>query len=166
MLEEWRYIDDSFNYKISSLGRIYSCQRYAQNGNGKRIVNGRILKLNVAKNGYSRACLNGSKTVWVHQLVAVAFLGHKIGVDGFVVNHINFNRTDNSLKNLELISQRENTNKKHIKSSSKYIGVTKLKTCDRWQSYITINGKAKYLGLYKTELQASDAYQIELNKTK
>ena len=36
------------------------------------------------------------------------------------------------LDNLEIITQRENANKKHIKSSSKYVGVCFNKKRNKW----------------------------------
>ena len=41
--------------------------------------------------------------------------------------------------------------------SSKYIGVSKLSDITRWQSYITINRKSKYIGSHKTEYDAAKA---------
>ena len=47
---------------------------------------------------------------------------------------------------------------------SNYTGVTYHKNRKNWQSAIYINGKNKYLGSYKTELEASKAYQNEIDK--
>ena len=46
--------------------------------------------------------------------------------------------------------------------TSKYKGVGFKKANNKWQAYITINGKLKYLGLFKTELLAHQAYQNAL----
>lgn len=42
---------------------------------------------------------------YIHRLVAAAFIGC---VDNKTVNHKNFDKTDNRLENLEIISMREN----------------------------------------------------------
>lgn len=58
--------------------------------------------------------------------------------------------------------ERRNANKKHLKSTSKYIGVNFNKGTNKWVARILINGKSKYLGLHKTEYDAHLAYQNEL----
>lgn len=98
----------------------------------------------------------------VHQLVAESFLNHKRCGLKLVVNHIDFDKTNNKLDNLEVITQRENTNKKHLKSSSQYTGVYWSKQFKKWKVLITINNKQKFLGYFTDELEASKAYQKEL----
>lgn len=53
---------------------------------------------------------------------------------------------------------RENTNKLHIKSSSKYTGVSLQKETNRWLSFKMINGKHTYLGSFKSEEEAHIKY--------
>ncbi|HHX63157.1 MAG TPA: hypothetical protein GX707_20965 [Epulopiscium sp.] len=48
------------------------------------------------------------------------------------------------------------------KCTSKYKGVYFNKSSNKWQAHIRINGKNKYLGLFKTELLAHNAYQNAL----
>jgi hypothetical protein len=92
----------------------------------------------------------------------MSFLGHKPCGYKLVVNHIDFNKLNNNLVNLEIITNRENCNKKHLKSSSKYVGVAWCKASKKWRAMIDINNKSNYLGLYNTELEASNAYQNKL----
>jgi len=158
MKEVWKDIPNYEGiYQVSNFGNVKSFKF------GKV----KILKKLLLKDNYHvvRLCLNGQpKTLKIHQLVAVVFLNHIICKHKLVVNHINFIRTDNRVKNLEIVTQRENTNKKHIKSSSKYVGVHFHKQRERWQSRITINGKQISLGLFKSELEAHNAYQNILHK--
>jgi hypothetical protein len=79
-----------------------------------------------------------------------------------VVNHKDFNKLNNNLDNLEIITQRQNTNKKHLKSSSQYIGVFWNKQNKKWKSQIRINKKIKYLGYFVNEIDAHNAYQNAL----
>jgi hypothetical protein len=112
-------------------------------------------------------CKNGKTKVFrVHQLVAMAFLGHVPTKYKIVVNHKNLNPLDNRLENLELITHRENTNKKHLSSTSNFTGVYWYKEAKKWRAQIYINGKLKHLGLFDCELKASEAYQNKLKQIK
>lgn len=156
MNEEFRDVDGYDGvYQVSNLGRVKSFKF------GKE----RILKVNINSSGYLTIGLykdNKEKRRTIHQLVAVAFLGHKMGGYKLVVNHINFNKLDNRVVNLEIVTARENTNRKHLKSSSIYTGVSWHKKSKKWNSQIYVNGKIKNLGYFTDELEASNAYQIAL----
>ncbi len=102
------------------------------------------------------------KTIKVHRLVASAFIDSKYRLKELVVNHINFKKDDNRLENLEVITQRENTNQKHIPSSSKYTGVRWVKDRKTWASGISVNGKYKQLGYFNDEKEASEYYESAL----
>jgi len=150
-LEIWKTIPNFEYYQVSNLGRVKSLKF------GKE----RILKAGIDHGGYSLVILslNGkTKSITLHKLVAMAFLNHNPCGMKLVINHINFNRLDNSLSNLEIISQRENCNKKHLKSSSKYTGVFWNKLRNKWITRIQINGKNKHLGYFTNEEDASEAY--------
>jgi len=119
------------------------------------------LKPSIGVRGYEVVHING-KISYVHRLVAECFLNHKRCGFELVVNHIDFNKTNNKLDNLEIVTNRENSNKKHLKSSSKYIGVYWSGLNNKWRASISINSRNKHLGLFTDELEASKAYQKEL----
>lgn len=147
-------------YQVSDLGRFKSL---ASDKNKKE----KILKTQVTLNGYSSVGIshNGiAKTFACHKLVAICFLNHKPCGFKIIINHKNFIRTDNRVSNLEETTPRENTNLKHIKSSSKYVGVSYCKPINKWKSSITYKGKNKYLGVFLNEIDAHNAYQKELKK--
>lgn len=79
------------NYQITKDGEIYSKK------------NKKILKQRLC-NGYSMATLDGSKTV--HRLVAQTFIPNPENKP--YVNHINSNKVDNRVENLEWVTQKEN----------------------------------------------------------
>jgi hypothetical protein len=142
-------------YQVSNLGNVksFKCGKEKQR------------KLSKDKDGYLLVGLskNGILDVKkVHQLVAESFLNHKRCGFKLVINHIDFDKANNIVENLEIVSARENCNKKHLKSSSVYTGVSWNKEKRKWIASIKINNKNKYLGYYNDELEASKAYQKEL----
>ena len=154
-LEIWKEIPGYALYEASNLGRIRS--KY----NNKYI----ILKPASDNRGYIHVViynLKTKKTFKVHQLIAMAFLNHKPDKFNLVVNHINFDRKDNRLINLELVTNRENTNKKHLFSTSKYIGVHWSTKSKKWRSSISINRKKVHLGFFNSESIAYYHYELAL----
>ena len=142
-------------YQVSNLGRIKSLKY------GKE----RIMSGGIDKAGYNTVALyknNIGKTYKVHQLVAIHFLNHIPNGMNIVIDHIDLNKLNNNVHNLRIVSQRENSNKKHIKSSSSFVGVSWDKFTGKWKSKIVINGKTKHLGRFTDELEAFNAYQTAL----
>lgn len=146
-------------YQASNLGRIKSLKR-------KYVRNNRIMIPNKDRKGYLRVCLRDNKTkrtIHVHKLIAMAFLNHTPCGYEQVVDHIDGKPLNNNLSNLRVISQRENTKKERMKTSSNYVGVSWHKSSKKWKSYIYIKQKQIYLGLFNNELDAHQAYQNALN---
>jgi len=145
-------------YEVSNLGNIKSL-----NYNNTKKEN--VLMQNIGSNGYFVVSLsknNIRKQRTVHQIVAESFYNHIPNGNKLVVNHINFIKTDNRLENLEIVTNRENSNKKHIKSTSKYTGVCWHKQHNKWVAQIVINSKVKHLGYFLDELEASRSYDKAL----
>lgn len=141
-------------YKVSNLGNVKSLKF------GKE----KILKQSKRTN-YMYVVLyknNKTKTFDTHQLIAMAFLEHVPNRKEFIVDHINNNKLDNRLENLQIISQRQNSTKDLKIGTSKFVGVYFNKKENKYMSRIYINGKRKYLGLFVSEHEASKAYQKEL----
>ncbi len=159
MEEIWNTIEKYPDYQVSNKGRVKSLL-YGKN---------RILKPGTDRYGYYQVVLfkdNKAHNTPVHKLVAIAFLNHTPCGHKTVVNHIDFNKTNNNVENLELISQRENTGKKHLKHSSKYTGVCWSNVAKKWQASININRKHVYLGYFVNEEDAAEAYNKKLKSIK
>lgn len=155
-------------YQVSSLGRLRSKDRLVNTRHvTKRPVKGQMLKPKIDRYGYYQIGLQKlrkTKYTTIHQLVAMAFHDHvPCGYD-LVINHINFIKTDNRPENLEIVSTRENSNKKHLKSGSKYVGVDFYKRGNKWRSRIEIDGKSQHLGYFTEEYDAHLAYKKALKE--
>lgn len=158
-------------YQVSNLGRVKSLERKIKHWQGGfRLKKELILSNLTDKDGYFRVNLydkNSKLKHWsIHQLVCICFLNHTPKGNTLVVNHKNFNKKDNRLENLEIVSNRENTNKKHLNSSSKYTGVSFSKRLNKFQAEISYKKKRFYLGVFESEKEASLAYQKKLKEIK
>lgn len=91
-MEVWKNTQYT-NYEVSSLSRV------------RNIKTGNILQCPVSSNGYRKASLSGGVTIEVHRLVAMTFLVYTVGQ---VVNHIDEDKLNNQLINLEWVSQKQN----------------------------------------------------------
>lgn len=168
MEEIWKEIKDYEGlYYISNLGRVKSLSKTVKTSIGYRVTKEKILIPGTNGGGYQMVGLyknNITKAFRIHQLVSIAFLNHVPCGRKLVVNHKDFNRINNHVHNLEIITQRENANKKHLKSSSNYTGVHWCNTKKKWVSQIAINGKNNHLGYFLNEIDASNAYQNKLKQ--
>lgn len=157
-------------YQVSNIGKVKSLERTRKHyAGGVSFIKGRILKQSIDNCGYYLVNLtkNGKcRTYQIHQLIAMAFLGHKPNGYKLVVDHIDYNKLNNNVKNLQIITHRKNLTKDKFRrnQSSKFVGVTWDITKKKWRSTICVNGKTKYLGYYGNELEASESYQNELLK--
>lgn len=108
MEELWKPIEGYEDYEISSLGRVKSLARLTTTGN--RSVPERIREPNVMK-GYHCITLRKDKKIKVfriHRLVIEHF-GDKQPSEEYQVNHIDGDKSNNCIDNLEWVTPRENT---------------------------------------------------------
>ena len=155
-------------YQVSNLGNVKSLTKVVNGkSGGLRKLNELILKPRIDTNGYLIVSLckdSVSKTKKIHKLVAICFLNHIPNGFNLVVNHKNFIRTDNRLENLEIVTMRENSNQKHLPSTSQFTGVCWDKQMKKWRARIVVKGKGKFLGLFTDEIDAANAYINYLKK--
>ena len=102
MTERWRPIT-GFAYDVSDHGRVRRI------GGGRGAVVGRILKCPRSTDGYPSVVLSRSAVPYtrrVHALVMEAFVGSR--PDGYLIDHIDHQRTNNRLSNLRYATRSEN----------------------------------------------------------
>lgn len=106
IIEEWKDVPNYEGlYQVSNLGRIKSLRD--KNGKARE----KILKLKLSKFGYYQICLckNGKqKWYFVHRLVALAFIPNPNNLPQ--INHIDENKTNNYVENLEWCTSKYNSN--------------------------------------------------------
>lgn len=102
-------------YEISSYGRVKSRERTLIRNNGRILnLNTRILSPVKNQDGYLNVSLRKGmkqKTFTINRLMAICFLGATTKDE---VDHINSIRNDNRLKNLRIVSHKENCNSTHF----------------------------------------------------
>ena len=100
-------------------------------------------------------------TVLMHREI----LGLKQG-DPREGDHRNHNGLDNQRNNLRIADKAQNQQNRTERrnSYSKYKGVSWNKRDRKWQVYIGLGGKSKYVGYYEDEKEAARAYDAEARK--
>lgn len=97
-------------YQVSNLGRVRSLDRYVkQNHNTKQLKKGKIIQPTKNHKGYLGLKLckeNTSKKVSIHRLVAQTFIPNLENKPQ--VNHIDGDKTNNRIENLEWCTNSEN----------------------------------------------------------
>ncbi|MBP94202.1 MAG: hypothetical protein CMC55_08810 [Flavobacteriaceae bacterium] len=157
MNEIWKDIlNYEEQYQVSNLGNIRSKDRIVNTkGNATRLIKGSVKKLCVNRKGYAITALSKpDTTLWtvtVHQLVAQAFIPNFI--KGTEINHIDGNKLNNAVSNLEESNPSHNqlhairTGLRPKVSNSIYRNVTYVKNpraVKRWAGSIRHDGKSTY----------------------
>ena len=106
--EIWKNIVGYENlYKVSNMGNVFSCIK-------------NIYRKNVIRNGYLSVKIK-NKMYDIHRLVAIHFIENRD--KKLTVNHINGNKHDNRVENLEWCTNQENIN--HYHTGDKNVRVIK-----------------------------------------
>ena len=148
-MEEFKKIEEYDNYEISNFGNV------------RNTKTGKFLKPRKILDGYLQIGLYKmgiTKFFLIHRLVGFAFIPNPENLRE--IDHIDQDKTNNSITNLRWVSRSNNNRNRPKKqnSSSQYIGVSFDKHAGKYVARIRINNKNKYIGLYETEEDAGKAW--------
>lgn len=135
-MEVWVKVRDNPTYEVSSEGRVRNAKT------------GRIMKTQVNDRGYEHLSLRKNKSqvdARVHRLVADSF--YDGDHDGFDVNHIDGDKLNNRVSNLEWCSHKENIEhafRTGLKKPSRQI---KIRVIETGEVYESIRACARAMGL-------------------
>jgi hypothetical protein len=172
-LEKWKSVTGYEGlYEISQYGRIKSLARTkVAKGNTCSSVKERIRVLCPERSGYLLAtlCKDGKGLVHKSHLLVWDHFGDtpRKGRE-LQVDHKDENKLNNLIYNLQLSDTRANVSKARLTKDnrrSNYTGVQPIPNGrnKRWGAFIVINKKNTYIGGFATEIDASRAYQNQLD---
>ena len=109
----------------------------------------------LGKDGYIRVFVDG-KSYLAHRIVYLMHHDEYVGE----LDHINRNKTDNSIENLRCVPRSENArNKGAYKNNSTGFKYVHSHPCGKYEAGVRVNGKRIYIGLFETPEEASLAAQ-------
>ena len=155
VIELWKPLEEYRGIKVSSLGRVWK----AANKSRKERI---LTELPKDRDGYCRCSVQRLDGTWtsqpVHRLVAKAFIPNPENKQS--VNHIDNNRQNNRVENLEWVTPKENVYYSFINGKRKFVKDVPRKTIltdfqvnqiDKLRELYTVNQLAKLFNIeYQT----------------
>lgn len=146
-------------YEVSNLGRVKSIQRIVSNGKSERIVKERIRKQTLVKDGRLTLILNYSnkkRSINVPELIYMSFYPNTIIGKNCCIMHKNKLKSDNRLKNLEIVTISDSHRLNYIKGLLPHLNDNNSK---KHEEYLSKQGKkCEVCGIVKP------MYEFELKR--
>ena len=117
---------------------------------------------NIANHGYMRVGINLNgiqRSILLHRLAWYIHYGSLPNI----IDHIDGDVLNNSIKNLRSCTQQQNTYNRKIRKDNKtgYKGVSWSPRLNKWYSQIQIKGEKMHLGCYDSMSDAIKAYEYK-----
>jgi len=117
MSEKWTSIPGYIGlYQVSDLGKVRALEKLDMIGRKRKE---KLLKPSIGHKGYAKVTLyknNIRKVIFVHRLVTWVFVRElPKGMKKLQINHVDGDKTNNSLANLEIVTPKENA--RHAKEN-------------------------------------------------
>lgn len=155
VIELWKPLEEYRGIKVSSFGRVWK----AANKSRKERI---LTEFPKDRDGYCRCSVQRLDGTWtsqpVHRLVAKAFISNPKNKQS--VNHIDNNRQNNRVENLEWVTPKENVYHSFINGKRKFVKDVPRKTIltdfqisqiDKLRELYTVNQLAKLFNIeYQT----------------
>lgn len=152
--EDWKTYPEYDFIEASNLGRIRTKDRYVMRKDGrKQFVKGRILKQHDNGNGYLYVSFrtNGKEVrLRVNRIVAITFISNPF--DYPVVNHLDNDRTNNAVSNLEWCTRKAN------EAHKKKFGTSQVQIQGR--SVFAVKPKTSEVFYFETQSEAARRLRI------
>lgn len=166
------YNGSETNIEATKCGRLRKVEKdWYGKGKGKNLVVYGEIDLSQKKlshSGYKQINVRVnnklSRPFTVHQIIAAIFLNHNIDGHKFVIDHIDSNKLNNRVENLQIVSARQNCSKEKTLVSGLPAGVHFHKPLKKYASRIHYNGKKHFLGYFNNIEEAALAYQNKLKQ--
>lgn len=156
-LEKWKDVKGFEGlYQVSNMGNFKSLDRVSYHNDGRvRRIKGKAIKGSLSYRGYIQVTMSKNGVITsssLHRLVAKTFLGEPLTSD-HVVNHIDGDPTNNSVDNLEWITQKANA--QHAVST----GLVNYKTYAKYKD-LGYYVNDELIDVYESVKHASDVLGI------
>ena len=146
MKQEWKYIPDYEGlYKINLDGTVISYEKKWVTGRGKgrlHLQKSMVISPFISKHGYLRISLskNGiAKKFQLHRLIAICFVEGFF--EGAIINHIDGNKLNNAVSNLEWVTTSDNGLHAFKTGLSRITDKNRIDFTERNKSGMNVNAK-------------------------
>lgn len=154
-------------YRVSNLGRVMRIWKYKAAFIKKHGITEKTYILSpIFSGGYNGVGLYKDKKYKhfsIHRIVAMAFLGFDPSVPDSFINHIDVDRFNNCVDNLEIVTAREN---QHRKTNNVYEGFEPCIYIEKGLFLLKLEylGESYYLGRYSCKDNAIKVRNIALER--